>query len=182
MNIDFDNPIYIILLLLVIVFSGYYYTRRRKLKRIKLLKSLGFRVNDKVSSIQRAGLIKLAPEIMSPKNLSFGHVNVGPKDPEVWWHAKKKNDAVSLSLFKIYKIIGEKGDRYYDKAEMFVAAITLKKNLLDQKQLKELSLQLPRAKSFGLTDKGAYFVYDDLFFSYEHLIKLTEKIMGYQAK
>ena len=178
MNIDFDNPIYIISLLLLISFGSYFYTRHRKLKRIKLLRNIGYQVSDKVSSIQRAGLIKLAPEIMSSEKLPFGMVKAGPKDPEVWWLAKNQNNDIKLSLFKIYKMRVE--GRRAGEVEYLVAAISFKNSNLDEKQFKEISLRIQKSDEHYLTNNGAYFVYQDSFISNDDLVKLTNKIMSFK--
>lgn len=180
----FNNPFHICALFIIIAFMlsvrEIISTRIRKTKRIKLLQDVGFHVVDKVSSIQKIGLIKLAPEAMTPEKLNPGQVNIGPKDPDVWWYAKKANNQVSLTLIKVYKYCKKnEGPKGIGRVEKIVAVFTLNKSSVDKVQLKELSSLLPRAESLGLTGKGAYFVYKDNF-SYEKLMGLTDKLMGYQ--
>jgi hypothetical protein len=186
MDINLNNPLYIfcfvVFILILLSVREIICIKTRKTKQIKLLEGAGFRINDKVSSIQKFGLIKLAPEAMTPEKLSIGQVNIGPKDPDVWWYAKKSNNEVSLTLIKVYKYCKKnKGPKGIGRVEKIMAVFTLNKSSLDKAQLTELSRQLPRAESLGLTEQGAYFVYKDDF-SYEKLIGLTDKIMRYQPR
>ena len=177
MNIDFDNPIYIIGTILGVAFFAYFYTQYRKKKRINLLQKLGFKIKLKFNRWNLSALSKLSPDIMASEKGSFGTVKLG-NDPDVWWLATQKKEAYELYIFKIYKFHQE-GSHQVQKEWV---VITIKNNNDKQIDHHKLNKLIPTPQQYQAIDSGVSLIYRDLFFSTSKLKSLINGILDYQKQ
>ena len=175
MNIDFNNPIYILGALVGTPFLLYFYTQYIKNKRIKFLKKMGFTVKTSFNRWNVSGIAKLSPDIMESEKRGVGTFKLG-NDPDVWWLATLKKNDFELYIFKIYKFHANGANGV--AKEWLVITV---KNINDRQfEFNKLHKVIPTPDQFTLLENGVSLVYRDLLFSSAKLKGLIKNLLSFQ--